>query len=70
MQSLLRDRIYANEKPDRYWRASRIAARLCLKQNWNRRDARLASQLAADPGIENRLIDQAISYLTAPGKIR
>jgi len=50
------------------WRKSRIAARLLLKrqrQQWNDRDRRLATLLAQDPGVTNRLIDQAVSFLTA-----
>ena len=50
------------------WRKSRIAARLLLKQrrqSWSGRDRRLATLLAEDPGVTNRLIDQAVSFLTA-----
>ena len=51
------------------WRKSRIAARLILKkerqQPWNTRDRTLAAKLAADTGVTNRLIDQAVTFLTA-----
>ena len=54
---------------DPWWRKARIAARLLLKrqalQPWSPRDRRLAARLAEDPGVTNRLIDQAVSFLTA-----
>jgi hypothetical protein len=54
---------------DPWWRKARIAARLLLKKQerktWNSRDRRLAEQLAEDPGVTNRLIDQAVSFCTA-----
>ena len=54
---------------DPWWRKARIAARLLLKreknQPWTKRDRRLARQLAQDPGVTNRLIDQAIHQLDA-----
>jgi hypothetical protein len=54
---------------DPYWRKARIAARLLLKRRggemWSPRDRRLAERLAADPGVTNRLLGQAISSLTA-----
>ena len=54
---------------DPWWRKARIAARLLLKkearQRWNDRDRALAARLAADPGVTNRLIDQAVSFCTA-----
>ena len=57
------------QRVDPWWRKARIAARLLLKrqqhQPWNTRDQRLAAQLADDPGVTNRLIDQAVSFLTA-----
>ena len=56
-------------KIDQCWRKSRIAARLLLKREqsrWNERDRALAAQLAADPGVTNRLIDQAVRWLKAP----
>ena len=55
-------------KPNQSWRKSRLAARLLLKKrarSWNARDRRLAAQLVADPAVTNRLIDQAVSFLTA-----
>jgi hypothetical protein len=54
---------------DPYWQKSRIAARLLLKKEkrpWNERDYALAAKLAEDPGVTNRLIDQAVKYLKAP----
>jgi len=56
-------------KPDRFWKKSRIAARILLKkrrQALSARDLRLARQLADDPEVINRLIDQAIHWLKAP----
>jgi TfoX/Sxy family transcriptional regulator of competence genes len=56
-------------KPDRFWKKSRIAARILLKQQrrpLNVRDRRLARQLADDPEVLNRLIHQAINWLKAP----
>ena len=57
---------------DPWWRKARIAARLLLKreahQLWTARDRRLASLLARDPGVTNRLIDQAVHSLTARRK--
>ncbi len=48
---------------DPWWRKARIAARLIQKresrQGWSVRDRRLARLLADDPGVTNRLIDQA-----------
>ena len=48
---------------DPWWRKARIAARLIHKreagQPWSGRDRRLARRFAADPGVTNRLIDQA-----------
>lgn len=55
-------------RPDRFWKKSRIAARILLKQQCrplNARDRRLARELVEDPGVTNRLIDQGISFLTA-----
>ncbi len=54
---------------DPYWQKSRIGARLLLKKekgSWNQRDRALAAKLADDPGVTNRLIDQAVKYLKAP----
>jgi hypothetical protein len=48
---------------DPWWRKARIAARLLHKReagrSWSARDRRLAARLAADPGVTNRLSDQA-----------
>jgi hypothetical protein len=48
---------------DPWWRKARIAARLIHKREegkpWTPRDKRLARSLAADPGVTNRLLDQA-----------
>lgn len=57
---------------DPWWRKARIAARLLLKkeahQKWSARDKRLAGKLANDPGVTNRLIDQAVASITARRK--
>lgn len=59
-----------NRRIDPWWRKARIAARLLLKkqahQPWNARDQRLAARLAEDPGVTNRLIDQAVHWFNAP----
>jgi hypothetical protein len=48
---------------DPWWRKARIAARLIHKREagrpWSARDRRLARRFAEDPGVTNRLIDQA-----------
>lgn len=57
-----------NRRIDPCWRKARIAARLLLKrerQPWSDRDRRLAARFAEDPGVTNRLIDQAVSFQTA-----
>ncbi|HEY2952452.1 MAG TPA: hypothetical protein VGK40_07715 [Verrucomicrobiae bacterium] len=54
------------EKSDRAWRKSRMAARLLLRREAGpstQRDGRLAQQLAQDPEVTNRLIQQALYYL-------
>jgi hypothetical protein len=52
-----------NRLMDPYWRKARIAARLLLKREagkpWSARDRRLAEKLSSDPGVTNRLLDQA-----------
>ncbi len=56
-------------KDSQCWRKSRIAARLLLKKErraWNQREIQLALHLADDPGVTNRLIDQAVKWLKAP----
>jgi len=54
---------------DPYWRKARIAARLLLKhkvgQRWSLRDRRLAQRLVDDPGVTNRLLDQAMHSIQA-----
>jgi hypothetical protein len=53
---------------DPSWRKSRIAARILLRENvgaLTARDYRLAKRLAMDPGVENRLIDQALACIRA-----
>ncbi len=59
-----------NRRIDPWWRKARIAARLLLKkearQLWSVRDQRLAARLAEDPGVTNRLIDQAVHWFKAP----
>ena len=55
-------------KINRCWRKARIAARLLLKkerQPWNARDRALAEQFYHDPGVTNRLIDQAVHSISA-----
>lgn len=48
---------------DPWWRKARIGARLIQKREegkpWTARDKRLAKMLAEDPGVTNRLLDQA-----------
>ena len=59
----------AELKSDRFWKKSRIAARILLKKRGgtlNARDLRLARKLADDPEVSNRLIDQAVHWLKAP----
>ena len=54
-----------NRLMDPYWRKARIAARLLIKREdgkpWSARDRRLAGRLSRDPGVTNRLLDQAYS---------
>ena len=61
--------IPTDSKPDRFWKKSRIAARILLKKErgaLSARDLGLARWLAEDSGVTNRLIDQAIQWLKAP----
>ena len=62
----------ADRRMDPWWRKARIAARLILKKEagmqWTDRDRELAGRLADDPGVSNRLIDQAVHSLTARRK--
>jgi len=57
---------------DPYWRKARIGARLLLKreagQPWSARDRRLAQRLVDDPGVTNRLLDQALHSIRARKK--
>lgn len=56
---------------DPYWRKARIAARILLRRErgpLNERDRRLAARLAEDPGVTNRLVDQAVASITARRK--
>lgn len=59
-----------NRLMDPYWRKARIAARLLIKREdgkpWSARDRRLATRLASDPGVTNRLVQQAINWHKAP----
>jgi hypothetical protein len=61
-----------NRRMDPYWRKARIAARLLLKREagrpWSLRDRRLAAGLAGDPGVTNRLLDEAMSSQRARDK--
>jgi hypothetical protein len=54
---------------DPYWRKARIGARLLIKHRagkaWTSRDRRLAQRLVDDPGVTNRLLDQAVHSLEA-----
>jgi hypothetical protein len=59
----------AQRKDDIYWRKARLAARIILRSRAGRltpRDRRIGAWLKRDPGVTNRLIHQAINYLTAP----
>jgi hypothetical protein len=57
---------------DPWWRKARIGARLIQKREegkpWTVRDQRLAKWLAVDPGVTNRLLDQAWWSLRARKK--
>jgi hypothetical protein len=59
-------------KRDPCWVKARIAARILLRERMGRvlpRDCRLAARLADDPGVTDRLIDQALACLCAEQKI-
>lgn len=70
--------MYSTDQPplrrflmDPYWRKARIAARILLRRQQgtlSTRDRRLAALLADDPGVTNRLVDQAVSSITARKK--
>jgi len=58
---------------DPCWVKSRIAARILLRREAGRvshRDRRLARRLAHDPGVTDRLIDQALACLCAEKGLR
>jgi hypothetical protein len=54
---------------DPWWRKARIAARIILKrragQPLSARDRRLARRLGVEPGVTNRLVDQAVNFTRA-----
>ena len=55
------------------WRKSRIAARIILRKRAHRlyrRDIRLAKKFYTDPGVTDRLIDQALASFAAPRRNR
>ena len=58
------------ETLDPSWHKARVAARIWLKAKQGKplspRDKRLARILAADKGVTNRLVEQAVTYWTAP----
>ena len=56
------------QREDIYWRKAKLAARILLRaerRSLSAFDRRLAHSLGADPGVENRLIHQAIAVLQA-----
>lgn len=56
----------AGIKRDRAWRKARLAARLLLRREvrpLRTREQQLAHQLARDPEVTNRLIQQALYFL-------
>jgi hypothetical protein len=65
-------RNYSTQKPNPYWRAALIAARIIRKKEAGKRltlrDRRIARELFEDEGVSNRLIDQAVACLKAPYK--
>lgn len=59
-------------KRDPSWVKARIAARILMRQRKDSvsvRDARLAQQFANDPGVTDRLIDQALACLCGERRI-
>jgi hypothetical protein len=57
---------------DRSWVKSRIAARILLRgvrRQLQERDRRLAWKLSKDPGVTDRLIDQALACICAEKQI-
>ncbi len=58
---------------DPYWRKAKIAALILKRSDEGRlspRDRRLATALLEDPGVTNRLIDQARAWLRASRQTR
>ena len=58
--------VQPTQKSDRYWRKSRVAARLLYRRMegpLRPRDQALARKLGGDPEVENRLIQQALYFL-------
>lgn len=58
-----------SKRLDPCWQKARIAARILVKSRkrpLNARDKRLARQLAQDPGVTNRLIEQGVASVQAP----
>lgn len=56
-------------KDDLYWRKARIAARIILRARvgcLTPRDRRVGAWLKRDSGVTDRLIHQAMNFLTAP----
>jgi hypothetical protein len=56
----------AGTKPDKAWRKSRLAARLLIRKEagrLNARDQALARRFSKDPEVTNRLIQQALYFL-------
>ena len=56
---------------DRPWRKSRLAARILFRKEAGRmtvRDLRIAKQLANDPEVTNRLIEQGIYSVRYQGR--
>jgi len=55
-------------KDDVHWRRSRLAARIILRGRAGKltpRDRRVGALLKRDPGVTDRLIDQALASLRA-----
>lgn len=60
-------------KADIYWRKSLLAARILVRSREGRltaRDRRIAKVLGADPGVTDRLLDQAMAVLKAEANSR
>jgi hypothetical protein len=57
---------------DPSWVKSRIAARILLRRHFNRvttRDRRLGRRFVNDPGVTDRLVDQALASICAQKRI-